>query len=89
MRGAVARRHLPETTPVGVVRNAYRKGESGDHDACEFDNHFAFVDMHSIVVIGGEGPGSEDELVRENHHAPGIPPKAYTTSRRSRRRHTR
>lgn len=52
---AVARRHLPETTPVGVVRNAYRDGEERlITTLVEFNEHISFVDMHSIVFVGGE-----------------------------------
>ncbi len=68
---AIARRHLPETTPVGgVIKNAYRKGEERLITALggEFDDHFAFVDMHSIVFIGGE----ETRIWRDEHGARGI-----------------
>mgnify|MGYP000859774031 FL=1 len=52
---AIARRHLPDATPVGVVRNAYREGEERLITTLgEFRDHFAFVDMHSIVFVGGE-----------------------------------
>ncbi|WP_332450394.1 precorrin-3B C(17)-methyltransferase [Methanoculleus sp.] len=51
----IARRHLPDETPVGVVRNAYREGEERLITTLgEFEDHFAFVDMHSIVFVGGE-----------------------------------
>ena len=51
----IARRHLPDETPVGVVRNAYREGEERLVTTLgEFEDHFAFVDMHSIVFVGGE-----------------------------------
>jgi len=51
----IARRHLPAETPVGVVRNAYREGEERLVTTLgEFEDHFAFVDMHSIVLVGGE-----------------------------------
>lgn len=51
----IAIRHLPETTPVGVVRNAYRPQEevliTTLHHAGE---NVDSVDMHSTVIIGGE-----------------------------------
>ncbi|MFA7198155.1 MAG: precorrin-3B C(17)-methyltransferase [Methanoculleus sp.] len=51
----IARRHLPDETPVGIVRNAYREGEEQLVTTLgEFEDHFAFVDMHSIVFVGGE-----------------------------------
>ena len=52
---AIARRHLPDATPVGVIKNAYREGEGRLITTLgEFKDHFAFVDMHSIVFVGGE-----------------------------------
>jgi len=51
----IARRHLPDETPVGVVRNAYRDGEERlITTLVEFNEHISFVDMHSIVFVGGE-----------------------------------
>ena len=51
----IALRHLPATTPVAFVKNAYREGEEvmvttlGQAADCE-----SFVDMHTTVIIGGE-----------------------------------
>jgi precorrin-3B C17-methyltransferase len=53
---AIAERHLPPDTPVAMVRNACREGEevfittlgcTGSEEAR--------VDMHSTVIIGGDG----------------------------------
>lgn len=50
---ATARRHLPETVPIGVVRNASRDGETvlvttlGAFESVEDE-----VDMHAIVIVG-------------------------------------
>lgn len=52
---AAARRNLPPTVPVGVVRNAYRDGEAvlvttlGAFESVEDE-----VDMHAIVIVGTE-----------------------------------
>jgi len=51
----IAARRLPATTPVGIVRNAYRKGEERIvADLGSMGDHLDAVDMHSIVIIGGE-----------------------------------
>ncbi len=51
----IARRHLSDSTPIGVVKNACREGEERLITTLgEFEDHFAFVDMHSIVFVGGE-----------------------------------
>jgi precorrin-3B C17-methyltransferase len=51
----IARRHLPDATPVGVVKNAYRDGEEVLITTLgEIEDHLGFVDMHSIVIVGGE-----------------------------------
>jgi precorrin-3B C17-methyltransferase len=71
----IARRYLPDETPVGVVKNAYRDGEevlittlSGIHD------RLAFVDMHSIVIVGGE----ETKIWRIDEDVRGIiTPRGY------------
>lgn len=72
---AIARRHLPDTTPVGVIKNAYRKGEERLITTLgEFNDHFAFVDMHSIVFVGGE----ETRIWRDETDARGIiTPRGY------------
>jgi precorrin-3B C17-methyltransferase len=52
---AIAGRHRSGETPVGIVQNAYREGEKvmvmrlADLEGC-----LDLVDMHSIVIIGGE-----------------------------------
>ncbi len=49
----IARKHLPPGTPLGVVRDAYRDGETvvvttlGDFESVEEE-----VDMHAIVLVG-------------------------------------
>jgi precorrin-3B C17-methyltransferase len=51
---AIAVKHLPLTTPVGVVKDAYRPGEEviiTTLGAMQKDD--SFVDMHSTVVVGG------------------------------------
>lgn len=51
---AIARRHLPASTPVSLVKNAYRSGEEvaittlGKAEEC-----VDFVDMHTTVIVGG------------------------------------
>ena len=51
----IARKHLGGSTPVGVVKNAYREGEETVvktlDDMIESNE---FVDMHSTVIVGGE-----------------------------------
>jgi len=71
----IARRHLPAETPVGVVRNAYREGEERLITTLgEFEDHFAFVDMHSIVFVGGE----ETRIWRDEGDERGIiTPRGY------------
>ncbi|MFA5613224.1 MAG: precorrin-3B C(17)-methyltransferase [Methanoculleus sp.] len=71
----IARRHLPAETPVGVVKNAYREGEERLITTLdEFDDHFTFVDMHSIVFIGGE----ETRIWRDEGYERGIiTPRGY------------
>ena len=72
---AIARRHLSDATPVGVVRNAYRVGEEQLITTLgEFEDHFASVDMHSTVFIGGE----ETRIWRDEGDERGIiTPRGY------------
>lgn len=72
---AIARRHLPDETPVGVVKNAYREGEERLITTLgEFEDHFDFVDMHATVFIGGE----ETRIWRDEEGARGIiTPRGY------------
>ena len=72
---AIARRHLPAETPVGVVKNAYREEEErlittlGD-----LEDHLDFVDMRSTVFIGGE----ETRIWRDEEDERGIiTPRGY------------
>ncbi len=51
----IARKYLPDTIPVAIIKNAYRDGE----EICvtnlgEAEEHEDFVDMHTTVIIGGE-----------------------------------
>jgi precorrin-3B C17-methyltransferase len=71
----IALGHLSGSTPVGVVKNAFREGEEcivstlqalREDDAC--------VDMRSIVIVGGE----ETEIWRMNGDVRGlITPRGY------------
>jgi precorrin-3B C17-methyltransferase len=71
----IAARHLPSTTPVGVVRDAYRTGEERIvADLGSMAGHLDAVDMHSIVIIGGE----ETRCWRQGKDAKGIiTPRGY------------
>lgn len=52
---ASARKHLPATVPVGIVRNAYRPGEQVFVTTLEaFESVEDEVDMHAIVIIGND-----------------------------------
>ncbi|OPY36683.1 MAG: Uroporphyrinogen-III C-methyltransferase [Methanoregula sp. PtaU1.Bin051] len=51
----IARKYMPDTVPVAMIKNAYRDGE----EICittlgEAEKHEDFVDMHTTVIIGGE-----------------------------------
>jgi precorrin-3B C17-methyltransferase len=51
----IALAHRDGDTPVGVVRNAYRDGEEiTSTTLAGLRSDDTFVDMHSIVIIGGE-----------------------------------
>ncbi len=71
----IARQHLPGTTPVALVRNAYREHE----EICittleEAESHDEFVDMHTTVIIGG----AESRIWRMGTDVRGIiPPRGY------------
>jgi precorrin-3B C17-methyltransferase len=71
----IARKYRDLQTPLAVVRNAYREGESircstlGEADAVIEE-----VDMHSTVIVGGE----ESYLWKEGKHVRGIiTPRGY------------
>ncbi len=72
---AIAGRHLAPATPVGVVKDAFRKSEESLVTTLEqFPDRFDFVDMHSIVIIGGE----ESRLWRMDQDVRGIiTPRGY------------
>lgn len=51
----IAGKHISLTTPVGVVKDAYRPGEEVIVTTLgEVIKDDAFVDMHSTVVVGGK-----------------------------------
>jgi precorrin-3B C17-methyltransferase / cobalt-factor III methyltransferase len=71
----IAKKHLPDTTPLAIVKNAYREGEEiiittlGDATSKE-----EFVDMHSTVIIGC----MESRLWRMGNNVKGIiTPRGY------------
>jgi precorrin-3B C17-methyltransferase len=71
----IAMEHHAPTTPIAIVKNAYREGEEvilttlGEAPGIE-----DLVDMHSTVIIGG----SESRLWRMSDHVKGIiTPRGY------------
>jgi precorrin-3B C17-methyltransferase len=71
----IAGKYRPVTTPIGIVRNAYRDGEEiiittlGAIAAYEEK-----VDMHTTIIIGGE----ESRIWREGEDVKGIiTPRGY------------
>lgn len=71
----IALRHLPGETPVGVIKNAFREGEEITITTLEDLVHDdACVDMHSIVIVGGE----ESRVLRVGDGIGGIiTPRGY------------
>jgi precorrin-3B C17-methyltransferase len=71
----IAGEHLPDTTPVALVRNAYRDGEEIVVTTLGgFPAHEHRVDMHSTLIIGNE----ESRIWRTGDHARGIiTPRGY------------
>ncbi len=72
---ALASRHLPPGTPVGIVKNAYREGEgvvvTTLGSAVE---NTGDVDMHATVIVGGRG----SRIRGRGTDAPGIiTPRGY------------
>lgn len=71
---AAARRHMGSDVPVGVVRNAYREGETvlvttlGAFESIENE-----VDMHAIVIIGT----SESRIIALEGRNGIITPRGY------------
>ncbi len=69
-------RHARPDTPVGIVRNAYRAGEESITitDLGSLHEDDGAVDMHSMIIIGGE----ETRLMKEGDHVRGIiTPRGY------------
>lgn len=68
-------RHADPSTPVGIVRNVYREGESVTITTLEaLLEDDSIVDMHSIVIIGGEST----RIWREGENVKGIiTPRGY------------
>lgn len=71
---AAARRQLPGTVPVGVVRNAFRPGEQVFITTLDsFESIENEVDMSAIVIVGND----ESRIIRrENGHGI-ITPRGY------------
>lgn len=69
-------RHARPETPVGIVRNAYR-GDGESHEVTDLRSLFendSMVDMHSMVIIGGE----TSALLKEGDNVRGIiTPRGY------------
>lgn len=69
-------RHARPDTPVGIVRNAYRGEEESFTvtDLRSLHDDDSIVDMHSMVIIGGEG----SRLLMEGEDVRGIiTPRGY------------
>lgn len=66
---------LPKSTPVGIVKNAYREGEIAKiTDLGSLAEDDTFVDMHSTVIIGN----SESRVWKEGDDVRGIiTPRGY------------
>ncbi len=64
----------PET-PVGIVKNVFREGEETHITTLrELAENDDIVDMHSILIIGGE----ESRIWKEDDHVKGIiTPRGY------------
>lgn len=69
-------RHARRDTPIGIVRNAYR-GEEESYlvtDLGSLHDDDSTVDMHSMVIIGGEGT----QVMMEGENVRGIiTPRGY------------
>jgi len=69
-------RHARPDVPVGIVRNAYRGEEESFTvtDLRSLHEDDSIVDMHSMVIIGGEGT----RLLKEGENVKGIiTPRGY------------
>jgi len=71
----IARVYRDPSTPVGIVRNAYREGEEVRVTTLDHVEDLGEeVDMHSIVIVGGE----ESRIWMEGENAKGIiTPRGY------------
>jgi precorrin-3B C17-methyltransferase len=71
----IAARHLGPAVPVGIVRNAYREGQEVLITTLgEAGGLIDRVDMHSIVIVGGE----ESRIWRTGNDTRGIiTPRGY------------
>ncbi|QLH74307.1 MAG: precorrin-3B C(17)-methyltransferase [Methanomassiliicoccales archaeon] len=71
----LAIRHAGPDRPVGIVRNAYREGQSVTYTTLgRLLEDDSAVDMHSIVIVGGEGT----RMIKEGDHVKGfITPRGY------------
>ena len=71
----IARKYKPDDTPVGIVKNAYRRDETVIVTTLgELFADDSFVDMHSILIIGGE----ETRIWKEEENVRGIiTPRGY------------
>jgi precorrin-3B C17-methyltransferase len=69
-----ARRHLPASVPIGIVRNAYRPDERilvttlGEFESIECE-----VDMHAIVIVGND----ESRIIQSEEGNGIITPRGY------------
>ncbi len=72
---AIAARHLPPETPVGIVKNAFREGERFSVTTLgSAGDGIGEVDMHATVIIGG----TESRIWRKGGDAKGIiTPRGY------------
>jgi precorrin-3B C17-methyltransferase len=72
---AIARGYLPPSTPIGVVKDAYRPGmEVRVTTLASIIEDDSFVDMHSTVIVGGE----ESRIWKEGADVRGIiTPRGY------------
>jgi precorrin-3B C17-methyltransferase len=70
-----ARKHLAQTTPVAIVRNALREDEATIITTlAEIEEHEPAIDMHTTVIIGG----TESRLWRRGDDVKGIiTPRGY------------
>jgi precorrin-3B C17-methyltransferase len=72
---SIARKYLSDTTPVAIVRNAYRHDEGITITTLgDVEDHYEKVDMHTTVIIGG----AESRIWRIGQDVKGIiTPRGY------------